>query len=231
VTLELGGNAAVIVDHNADLAAAAAAIATGAFGYAGQSCISVQRVFVHRNIYEAFSSELFGFIRDKIRTGDPARREVLNGPMIDTVALHRVDAAVNQARDAGALVTAGGKIDGTCYRPTVIERAAAELDVNAEEMFAPVMTMRSFVQFDDAIAMVNGSRYGLQAGVFTRDIEQAMTAFENLEVGGLVINQVPTFRLDNLPYGGVKDSGLGREGVRWAIEAMTEPRTLIMKMS
>jgi acyl-CoA reductase-like NAD-dependent aldehyde dehydrogenase len=231
ITLELGGSAAVIIDHNADRAAAAAAVATGAFGYAGQSCISVQRVFVHRNIYEAFAGELFDFIRDKIRTGDPSRREILNGPMIDHAALERVEAAVNQARDAGALITAGGQPDGPCYRPTVIEQAASTLDVNAQELFGPVMTMRSFADFDDAIAMANDSRYGLQAGVFTRDIERAMHAFETLEVGGVVINQVPTFRLDNLPYGGVKDSGLGREGLRSAIEAMTEPRTLIMKMT
>jgi glyceraldehyde-3-phosphate dehydrogenase (NADP+) len=231
ITLELGGNAAVIIDHNADLAAAAAAVATGAFGYAGQSCISVQRVFVHRNIYEAFAGELFDFIRDKIRTGDPARMDILNGPMIDHAALERVDAAVRQARDAGALITAGGELDGPCYRPTVIEQANSALDVNAEEMFGPVMTMRSFADVDDAIAMVNDSRYGLQAGVFTRDMERAMRAFQALEVGGVVINQVPTFRLDNLPYGGVKDSGMGREGLRSAIEAMTEPRTLILKMS
>lgn len=232
-TLELGGNAGVIVHEDvssgADIDGAIEPIARGAFAYAGQSCISVQRLFVHDSIYDRFTERFVAHVRDNVRCGDPSRRDVIVGPMIDADARQRTLAAVDAARQAGATILTGGSADGACVQPTVIANAASALDVCAREIFAPVVVLDRYADFSGAIKRVNASPFGLQAGVFTRDIGLALRAFNELEVGGVVINQVPTFRLENMPYGGVKDSGRGREGVRFAIEEMTELRTLVVK--
>lgn len=228
-TLELGGNAGVIVHHDADVESAIDPIARGAFAYAGQSCISVQRVFVHASIYDDFAKRLIAHTRDKIKHGDPARRDVLIGPMIDPDAQRRTLQAIDAARNAGAQILCGGAADGPCVQPTIIAGASPDLDVCAKEIFAPVVVLDRYADFDDAIARVNDSPFGLQAGVFTRDIALALRAFDRLQVGGVMINQVPTFRLENMPYGGTKESGQGREGVRFAIDEMTELRTMVIK--
>jgi len=228
-TLELGGNAGVIVHADADIDRAIAPIARGAFAYAGQSCISVQRLFVHESIYDRFVERFVAHVRDQVRCGDPSRRDVLVGPMIDAAAQQRTLEMIDAARTAGAEILIGGSADGPCVQPTVITGAAPELDVCATEVFAPVVVIDRYSDFSDAVARVNDSPFGLQAGIFTRDIGLALRAFAELNVGGVMINQVPTFRLENMPYGGVKDSGQGREGVRFAIEEMTELRTLVVR--
>jgi len=229
LTLELGGNAAVIVHSDADLEAAANSIVSGAFGYAGQSCISVQRVIVQRDVYASMRNLLIARIRAHVHTGDPSRDDVINGPMIESGAQNRVVASFRSAVAAGATILTGGAAEGPCVQPTLLENVPTSHELWAEEAFAPVAVLAGYETFDDAIRMANDSHYGLQAGVFTRDIGRTFAAFESLDVGGVMINQPPTFRLDNLPYGGVKDSGVGREGAGWAIEEMTEPRVMIIR--
>lgn len=229
VTLELGGNAAAIVHEDADLGAAVPMLATGAFAYAGQSCISVQRILVHRPIYDRVREALIAHTREKVHVGDPARRDVLVGPMISPEARERVLKLIESAKRAGAIVLSGGDASGPCIEPTLLENAPADHPICTDEAFAPLAVLSAYDTFDEALAIANDSRYGLQTGVYTRDIGRIFQAFETLEVGSVLINQGPTFRLDHLPYGGVKDSGVGREGVRWAIEEMTELRTLIIK--
>jgi glyceraldehyde-3-phosphate dehydrogenase (NADP+) len=231
ITLELGGNAGVIVHADADLDAAVPAIANGAFGQAGQSCISVQRVVVHESIYDDFRARFVAFIGGKVRTGDPADRANIVGPMINREALEKTVARIDDAVRAGATIACGGKVHGPCLEATVIEGAPAHLPICTEEAFAPVCTLHRYRDFDEALEFVNASDFGLQAGVYTRDLKLAMRAYEMLEVGGVLINQVPTFRVENMPYGGVKDSGFGREGVRYAMEEMTELRSLVMRLS
>jgi glyceraldehyde-3-phosphate dehydrogenase (NADP+) len=230
VTLELGGNAGVIVHADADLAAAVPAIAAGAFGYAGQSCISVQRVLIHASIYEAFREQFLGYVRENIVTGDPQRRETVVGPMINADALARIVSRIEQALAGGARLLHGGNTHGPCLEATVLEDVAAHLDLSSQEAFAPVVTLQHYSDFDAAIRQVNDSTFGLQAGVFTKDLQLAFRAYEALEVGGVLINQVPTFRTENMPYGGIKESGFGREGIRWAMEEMTEPKSLILRL-
>lgn len=229
VTLELGGNAGLIVHSDASLPDAVRAAATGGFGYAGQSCISVQRAFVHERLYDRFRAELLAHVTEKVRCGDPRRRDVLVGPMIDRAALQRALDTLADATRAGARILCGGETEGPCLQPTVVENADPALQVASEEVFAPVIVLDRYAEFDDALRRVNSSRFGLQAGLFTNDLSLALRAFEMLEVGGVLVNQVPTFRLENQPYGGVKDSGLGREGLRYAMEEMTELRALIVK--
>ncbi len=229
VTLELGGNAGVIVHADADLAAAVPMIATGAFAYAGQSCISVQRVVVHESRYEEFRAALAAHIAAKVLTGDPWERATVVGPMITEQARDQVRERIRAALAAGARLVCGGEVRGRCLEATVLEDADAGLAICAEEAFAPVMTLHRYADFEEALAFVNASDFGLQAGVFTRDLTLALRAYEALEVGGVIINQVPTFRVENMPYGGIKDSGFGREGVRYAMEEMTELKSLIIK--
>ena len=229
VVLELGGNAAVIVDASANLEAAVPMIATGAFSNAGQSCISVQRIYVHESALPAFRSALLAEIAEKIHTGDPVNDDVLNGPLIDRASLERVSVWVEEARGAGAQVLCGGRSEGSCYLPTVIEEPGRELRVVAEEVFGPVCTLHAFKDFGEAITRVNDSRYGLQAGIFTANIDQAIAAYHLLEAGAVLVNQVPTYRVESMPYGGGKDSGFGREGVRYAMEEMTGLKSLIIK--
>lgn len=229
VLLELGGNAAVIVHEDADLSLAVPAIATGGLANAGQSCISVQRILVHRPIYEAFRDQLVDHVRNRVVLGDPRDPRTLVGPLIDEGAVHRILGWVQQASAAGARVLTGGKARGRFLEPTLLEEARPEMDVCAQEVFGPLMTLQPYDRFDEALRLVNDSKFGLQAGVFTRDLARAFRAFEELQVGGVMINNVPTFRVENMPYGGIKDSGLGREGVRSAMEEMTEVRSLIVR--
>jgi glyceraldehyde-3-phosphate dehydrogenase (NADP+) len=230
ITLELGGNAGVIVHEDADLAAAIPAIAMSGFGFAGQSCISAQRIFVHAPIYEAFRERFVAHTQEKIRLGDPHRRETIVGPMIDQAAAGRVVGWVNEAVSAGAKLLLGGKAQGKFLEPTILENPAPHLNICAQEVFAPVVTLHRYEQFDDALAGVNDSAFGLQAGVFTQNLQRAWQAFTVLDVGGVIINNVPSFRVENMPYGGIKDSGFGREGVRCAMEEMTEVKSLILNL-
>src|SRR4030095_746916 len=229
ITLELGGNAGCIVHADAELDTAIPMIALGGFGQAGQSCISVQRVVVHESLYEAFRERFVAHVKEKIKTGDPRDRATVVGPMITRDALDKIQATIRSAVANGARIVHGGNVTGACLEDTVIENASPTDPLCAQEAFAPIVTLHRYREFDEALAFVNDSAFGLQAGVFTRDLKLALRAFEALEVGGVLINQVPTFRVENMPYGGVKDSGFGREGVRWAMEEMTEVRSCIMR--
>jgi glyceraldehyde-3-phosphate dehydrogenase (NADP+) len=228
VVLELGGNAGVIIDESADVAWAVKRVATGGFAYAGQSCISVQRVFVHQRVYDDFAGRLVARVGQLV-VGDPLDPATDVGPMIDPDEADRIEAWVNEAVAEGARVLAGGRRVGPCaYAPTVLEGVPEAARVCAQEVFAPLVALYRFSDFGEAVAAVNRSRYGLQAGVFTNDLPHTLTAFERIETGGVIVNDVPTYRIDHMPYGGVKDSGVGREGPRYAIEEMTEPRLLVI---
>lgn len=227
VTLELGGNAGVIVHSDADLENAAQRIAFGGYYQAGQSCISVQRVLVQEDVADDFSERLVAEVA-KLKTGDPLDPETEVGPLIDHDALERVSAWVDEAVQAGAEVLTGGKREDPFYAPTVLGRTRPEMKVRCEEIFGPVTTVGTYGDFEDAIAEVNESKYGLQAGVFTRDVQRLFLAFRDIEVGGVIANDVSAFRADQMPYGGTKDSGSGREGLRWAMQEMTETRVLVL---
>jgi len=229
--LELGGNAGAIVHADADLATAVPMIAAGGFGYAGQSCISVQRIFVHEEIYEGFKARLVAHIREKVKTGDPRDRATVVGPMITAEALAKTRALLAEAVAAGGRVVTGGEASGYCLEATVLEDVPLSHNACADELFAPIVTLHRYGAFDEALSLVNDSRFGLQAGIFTNDIRRALLAYEVLDVGGVLINQVPTWRVENMPYGGIKDSGFGREGLRYAMEEMTEIKTLIIRNS
>ena len=224
--LELGGNAAVIVEADADLARAAARCAFGGFAYAGQVCISVQRVLVRKEVAARFT-ELLLAETAKINSGDPARPEVLVGPLIDSAAADRVMAWIDEARRDGAKVLCGGTRSGNVIAPTVLSGVKPTAKLACEEAFGPVVIVGEYSALDEAIASVNASRFGLQAGLFTDGAEAIRRASDELEVGGLMVNEVPTYRADNMPYGGVKDSGLGREGVRYTMEEYCERRTVV----
>jgi acyl-CoA reductase-like NAD-dependent aldehyde dehydrogenase len=227
VTLELGGNAAAIIEPDADLEHAVRRCATGGFGYAGQSCISVQRIIVHADVAKRFTEMLVAQV-GRLRAGDPMDEATDVGPMIDEANARRAETWVAEAVAGGARVAAGGRRSGAVLDATVLLDTTAPMKVNAEEIFAPVVTVRTYDTFDEALALANDSPYGLQAGLFTFDVRRIMRAFEELDVGGIIVNDVPTWRVDQMPYGGVKMSGLGREGVRYAIEDMTEPRLLVL---
>ena len=226
-TLELGGNAGVIVHSDADLDHAATRIAIGGYYQAGQSCISVQRVLVQSEVYEDFCSRLVKQV-ESLKYGDTLDPTVDVGPVIDAGALERIAAWVDEAVSQGAEVLTGGRRHDPFYAPTVLSRTTPEMKVRCEEIFGPVTTVSPYETFDDAVAEVNDSRYGLQAGVFTNDINRAFQAHRELEVGGVVINDMSAFRADQMPYGGSKDSGFGREGLRYAMEEMTEPRIMVV---
>jgi glyceraldehyde-3-phosphate dehydrogenase (NADP+) len=228
VILELGGNAGVIVEESANLEFAAKRIAVGGFSFAGQSCISVQRVFVHERVYDRFAELLVGIV-NKFKTGDPMDASTDIGPMIDEGEAERIDQWTREAVAAGAQVLTGGtRLGGALYAPTVLANAPAQSKVSAQEVFAPLVGVTKFSSVDDAFRMVNESSYGLQAGVFTSNLDTTLRAFDALEVGGVIINDIPTWRIDHMPYGGVKDSGIGREGPRYTIEEMTEPKLLVI---
>ena len=227
VTLELGGNAGVIVHSDADLDKAAQRIAFGGYYQAGQSCISVQRVLVHDDVSERFTGKLVTEV-GKLKTGDPMDADVDVGPLIDHDSLERVSAWVDEAVQAGAEVLVGGKREDPFYTPTVLAKTNKGMKVRQEEIFGPVVTLETYSEYEDAIARVNETRYGLQAGVFTRDIERLMLAHRDIVCGGVIANDISAFRADQMPYGGSKDSGVGREGLRYAMEEMTEPRILVL---
>lgn len=229
VTLELGGNAATIVHSDADLAYAAQRCVAGGFAYAGQTCISVQRILVHQPVFDEFTRLLLEGVK-KLKTGDPMNEATDVPPLIREQDAIRVTQWVDEATKAGARLLIGGKRNGSMVEPTVLTATTPEMRVNCAEIFAPVVTVEAYEEFPQAIRQVNASDFGLQAGVFTRDAVLIQTAFNDLEVGSVIVGDVPSFRVDQMPYGGVKDSGLGREGLRYSIEDMTEPRLMVMAL-
>lgn len=231
VALELGGNAACIVEPDSEWEAHIPKMVAGAFGFAGQSCIGVQRIYVHRDIYDRFRSAFLARTKSSARAGDPRDPQTLVGPMIDSAAVERIAGWIRAAEAGGARLLLPLKIEGRVVHPVVIENAPHDAAILREEAFAPVVSLLPYETFADALASANDSRFGLQTGVFTTNINRAFQAFETLDVGGVLINQVPTFRVENMPYGGVKDSGFGREGVRCAMEEMTELKSLIINGS
>jgi glyceraldehyde-3-phosphate dehydrogenase (NADP+) len=230
VILELGGNAACIVDADADLEWAAQRAAFGAFYHAGQVCIAIKRLLVHQDIYEAFKEIFLKTVQEKIVSGDPRREETVIGPLIDREAAAKVRQLVQEALAGKARLAAGGLGEGNLMPATVLENVTRDLRVWQEEVFGPVVVLVRFADFAQALEMANDTIYGLQAGVFTRNLNHAWRAFETLEVGGVIINDSPAFRVDNMPYGGVKASGFGREGLRYAMEELTELRLLALNV-
>lgn len=228
VTLELGGNAAVIVDADADIADAVQRIVAGAFYQSGQSCISVQRILVHETIYDEFA-RLLAAATANLASGDPKREDTVVGPMITEEEARRLESWIAAAVARGARVLAGGRRAGAVLEATLLENVPRDADLCAKEAFGPVAALSRFTDFDAALDEVNDSIYGLQAGVFTRDLYKAHRAWDRLEVGGVVVGDVPSWRVDHMPYGGVKESGLGREGIRFAMEEMTEVRLFILR--
>jgi acyl-CoA reductase-like NAD-dependent aldehyde dehydrogenase len=230
VTLELGGNAGVIVHRDADLDQAAERSAVGGFAYAGQTCISVQRILVQRGVFEKFLQTFLAHVK-KLKLGDPLDESTDVGPMISEAAAARALRWVEEAAAEGAQILCGGKRTGAMMEPTVLTGTGPLQRVNCEEVFAPVVTVEPYHEFVDALRQVNDSPYGLQAGVFTRDAKLLFQAYEELRVGGVIAGDAPSFRIDHMPYGGVKDSGLGREGLRYAMEEMTERKILVVNVS
>jgi glyceraldehyde-3-phosphate dehydrogenase (NADP+) len=229
VALELGGNAAVIIEPDADLAWAAARCAAGGFTYAGQSCISTQRIYVHESVYTPFLNAFLPRVQ-QLKVGDVLDDKTDVGPMISLDAAERVERWIGEAVAGGAEIALGGKRTGQFLEPTVLLHTTAEMKVNCEEVFAPLVTVTPYRRLDDAVAAANASPYGLQAGVFTTNIQTMFRLHAELDVGAVNGNDIPGFRVDRLPYGGAKASGLGREGVRYAIEEMTELRLLTLKV-
>jgi acyl-CoA reductase-like NAD-dependent aldehyde dehydrogenase len=227
VVLELGGNAGVIVDRTADIDWAVKRILVGGFSYAGQSCISVQRIYVHESVSDAFREKLLAGVAG-LKVGDPLDASIDIGPMVDDQAAARTARWVGEAVDGGARVLAGGKANGPYFEPTVLENVSTDAEVCRNEAFAPLVVLFTFSEFGDAIREVNDSLFGLQTGVFTNDLGHAWQAFNELEVGGVIVNDISSYRIDHMPYGGVKDSGLSREGLRWAVEDMTELRLMVL---
>lgn len=230
VSLELGGDASAIVCADADLEFALPRLAAGGYGYAGQVCISVQHVRAESRCYESVRDRLAQWTRD-CPTGDPRDESVVCGPLISTEAADRVMEWIGEAVDKGARVLAGGTRDGNVVAPTLIEGVPPDTRLGCEEVFGPVLTLQRFEEFGEALEQVNASDYGIQCGVFTRDPGRVERAFQTLEVGGVIVNDFPTLRFDNMPYGGVKRSGFGREGVRYAMDEMTEPKVKLEKLS
>ena len=227
VVLELGGNAGVIVDESADLDWAVRRTLVGAFGYAGQVCISVQRMYVHERVWDEFMRRLVEGAR-ALRVGDPLDPSTDVGPMVDDGAAGRTQRWIDEAVALGGRILVGGQVDGNYYPPTVLTDVPASAQVCSNEAFAPLVVAFPFTEFEGAVRQVNDSSFGLQTGVFTNDLDHAWQAFHELEVGGVIVNDIPTYRIDHMPYGGVKDSGLGREGLRWSIEDMTEVRIMVL---
>ena len=228
VVLELGGNAACIVDEGTDLEDAVARIVFGAYYQSGQSCISVQRIMVHESLYDEARERLIKAVGELVH-GDPADENTFIGPMISEKEAARLHGWVEAAKAGGAKVLAGGNCDGAMLEATLLEDVSPDMDVSCQEAFGPVAILSKFSDYDAALEEVNNSDFGLQAGIFTKDIYKAQKAWDELEVGGVVIGDVPSWRVDHMPYGGVKDSGIGREGIRYAIEDMTEIRLMVLR--
>jgi len=229
VNLELGNATPVIIAVDADIDAAAAAMAANAFSFAGQSCISVQRIYVEAPAYDRFVERFLPRV-EELKLGDPADEETDIGPVIDEDARERILAWIEEARANGAQLLTGGELDGELIRPTVIANAGPKLKVSCEEVFGPVCIVNSVGSLDEAIALANGTRYGLQAGIFTTKLETALRAAQELEFGGVMVNEAPTFRADQMPYGGVKDSGNTREGPAYAVRALTDERLVVLDL-
>lgn len=227
--LELGGNGAVIVDADADVDWAARRCALGGFFFSGQVCASVQRLLVHESLYQPFLNKLVRQVMT-MTVGDPRNESTRFGPMISAAAAERVAFDIDEALALGAEIVIGGKRHGAMLEPTILTHTTPTMRVNCKEIFGPVVTVEPFTDFEQALSMVNHSNYGLQAGLFTRDVSKVFSAFQEAEVGGLVVNDVPTYRADHGPWGGVKDSGQGREGLRYAIEAMTDIKFLVLNL-
>ena len=229
VILELGGNAGVIVHSDADVEYAAERCVSGAFGYAGQTCISVQRILVQQAVYGKFVDLLLAGVKN-LRVGNPLEETTDVGPVIRESDAQRIGDWIQEAVRGGARVLCGGNRRGMLFEPTVLTGTKVEMKVNCQEIFGPVVTVEPYGEFDEALRRINSSPYGLQAGIFTRDAKLMFQAYEELEIGGLLAGDVPSFRIDHMPYGGVKDSGIGREGLRYAIEEMTEPKLMVMNL-
>ena len=229
VTLELGGNAAAIIEQDANLNFALPRTVLGSFSYSGQICISIQRIFLHEKIYDRFMK---GFIEAtrKLKMGDPLEEDTDIGPMINLGAAEQTEEWISEAVEKGARVVTGGKRDGSMFEPTILENVKPELRISWLEAFAPVVVVYPYKDFEEALKAVNYSIYGLQAGIFTGDLNKAFQAYEVLDVGGVIINDIPTFRIDHMPYGGVKESGFGREGLKYAIEEMTEMKLMAINL-
>jgi glyceraldehyde-3-phosphate dehydrogenase (NADP+) len=229
VTLELGGNAAVVIEPDADLDFALNRTVSGSFSYAGQICISVQRIFLHEKIYGRFMAA-FEAKTNALKLGDPLGEDTDVGPMIDEASAEKIEEWIGEAVANGARLVCGGKRKGTLVEPTILENVRPELRISRLEAFAPIVVVDTYKDFSAALASVNDSIYGLQAGIFTNDLKKAFRAYEELDVGGVIVNDIPTFRIDHMPYGGVKQSGFGREGVKYAIEEMTELKLLALNL-
>jgi acyl-CoA reductase-like NAD-dependent aldehyde dehydrogenase len=229
VVLELGGNAAVVVDEGADLDHAVTRIIYGAYSYAGQKCISVQRIYVHEKVHDQVRDRLTRAI-GAIKSGDPQDPSVLVGPMIDRANADRVEAWVDEATQHGARALARGVRRDNLVPPILLENVPSDVHLSCDEAFGPVATLDAVATFEEGLRRAGDSRFGLQAGIFTRDLARAWKAFEELEVGGVIVNDSPAYRIDHMPYGGVRDSGLGREGIRYAIEDMTETRIMVLAL-
>lgn len=227
VTLELGGNAPVIIDESADFEQSLRQTTMGAFTYSGQVCISVQRIYIHEKIFDTWTEKFIEKTRN-LKKGNPLDETTEISVMIDEEAAEKAQKRITEAKDIGAEILCGNMREGAMLDPTVITKTNPEMRVVSEEIFAPVAVVEKFSDFEEAVSMANNSKFGLQAGVFTNDLRNMQFAADNLETGGVIINDVPTFRVDNMPYGGVKDSGFGREGVRYAMEEMSEIRLIVL---
>jgi acyl-CoA reductase-like NAD-dependent aldehyde dehydrogenase len=227
VTLELGGNAGAVVEPDADLQVTIPKIIAGGFANAGQSCIAVQRVYIHQSIWEHARRELLSGVA-RLIVGDPFDEKTIVGPMITEGAAKKIESWIAEGVEKGARIVCGGKRSGAFLEPTIMENVSADSKVSCLEVFAPLITIEPYTGFEEALDRLNGSEFGLQAGIFTSSLSKALKAYDVLDVGGLVINDVPTYRIDHMPYGGVKDSGFGREGIRYAIEEMTELKLLVV---
>ncbi len=230
VALELGGNAGCVVHNDANLDLAVSQAVAGGFANAGQNCIAVQRILIQKDVFEEFTDRFIDGVK-ALKVGDPREADTDIGPMIALRDAERADTWLQEAIKAGASVLHGGKREGTMFEPTVLGQTTEEMKVNCEEVFAPIVTLRPYDTWDDAVAIVNNSDFGLQAGIFTNDMKRIMDAWDRLDVGGVQVNSVSTFRVDHMPYGGVKLSGFGREGVKYAIEDMTELRLMVLNLN
>ena len=228
VTLELGGNAACIIDNDTNLDDAVDRNIFGGYYQSGQSCISVQRIYVHEGLFDAFRTKFVDAVK-KLKMGDPRDEDTFIGPIISEKEAVRIEQTIQRAVKQGATLLCGGERRGTMVTPAVLVGVPRDSDASCEEIFGPVTVLYPFVDFEHALAEANNTRYGLQCGVFTRDLQKAFRAWDVLKVGGVLINEVPSFRVDHMPYGGTRDSGLGREGIRWAIDSMTEVRLLVIR--